>query len=110
MSEIVRYRGDTYPIEMTVLQDDLPMDITGCSFTFTVDSRKSPADDTTNLFQLIGTIEGDPVNGVVIFEPTDTDVDYVGKFYYDLQVTDTSLKKRTIAKDRFTLVQDITKV
>lgn len=110
MTEIVRYRGDTWPIRMIVLQDDVPMDITGCSFTLTIDSKKSPTDDTTNLFQLAGTIEGDPVNGVVIFEPSEVDVDRVGKFYYDLQVEDTSSKKRTIAKDRFTLVQDITKV
>lgn len=110
MSEIVRYRGDTWPIRMTVLEDDQPMDITGCSFTLTVDSKKSPTDDATNLFQLTGTIEGDPVDGIVIFEPSENDVDRVGKFYYDLQVEDTSSKKRTIAKNRFTLVQDITKV
>lgn len=110
MSEIVRYRGDTWPIRMTILQDDVPMNITGCDFVLTVDSKKTPPDDTTNLFQLIGTIEGDPADGNVIFEPSELDVDRVGKFFYDLQVTDTSLKKRTIAKDRFTLVQDITKV
>lgn len=110
MTEIVRYRGDTWPIEMTVLKDDLPMDITGCTFLLTVDPAKSPVDNTNNLFELTGSIVGDPVDGVIAFEPTEEQVDHIGNYYYDLQVTDSSLKKRTIAKDRFKFVQDITKI
>jgi hypothetical protein len=109
MSQITRYRGDTWPIKMTILRDDEPMDITDCSFILTVDSKKQPTDELTNLFQLTGVIEGDPTDGIVLFEPSEVDVDRIGKFYYDVQVEDTSGKKRTIAKDRFVLTQDITK-
>jgi hypothetical protein len=109
MTEITRKRGDTYPIDIAVTRDGVALDITGCTFVLTVDPSKAPLDDTANLFQLAGVIVNGSA-GTVSFTPTAGDTDHVGKFFYDVQMTDTSGAIRTIAADKFTLVQDITKL
>jgi hypothetical protein len=110
---ITRYRGDTQPIDVVVtelvLGAEVPLNVTGATFLLTVDPSKTPADASNNLFQLVGTIT-DAAFGAVSFYPTATDVDAVGKFFYDVQMTDGSGRKRTIVKDSFKLLQDITKV
>lgn len=106
--DIVRKRGDTYPIEITVLADGVALDVTDATFLLTVDPSKSPVDNTSNLFQLVGVIT-DPVAGKVLFTPSDPQADHVGKFYYDIQMIDSSTAKRTIAEGKYTLTQDITK-
>ena len=46
MTAITRYRGDTDPISGVVSLNDLPLNVTGCSFVLTVDPSKTPAEDT----------------------------------------------------------------
>ncbi len=106
--DIERKRGDTYPIEITVLSNGAPMAISGASFLLTVDSRKEPTDGTTQICQLTGVITN-ALTGSVSFTPTAPQMDHVGKFFFDIQMTDGTGAKRTIDAGKFTLKQDITK-
>ena len=110
MTEIIRKRGDTYANEF-IIKDSAGtvIDITGYSFTLTVDPQKNPTDDSNNLFQLAGNITDGP-NGAVEFAPSAVQADQEpGTYYYDLQMTDLSGAIRTVALDKYKFVQDITK-
>jgi BppU N-terminal domain len=106
--DIERKRGDTYPIEITVLSDGVALDITGASFILTVDPVKAPTDALNNLCQLTGVIT-DAAAGEVSFTPTANQMSPAGKYYFDIQMTDASGAKRTIDAGKFVLTQDITK-
>lgn len=103
---IKRKRGDTKDLKLTLTQDGVIYPLTGCTALLSVNSKKEP---TTNdyLFQSIAAI--DIPTGVLTFPFTDEDVNHVGDFYYDVQITDGSGKKSTILEGKWTLKQDITK-
>ena len=111
MTAFTRTRGDTYPDQIQVLSDATsdPVDITGYSFLFTLDTDKAPTDSSTNVYQLTGNIV-DAANGKVEFSPSAVQADLIGKYFFDIQMTDTAGKIRTIDKDKYTYTQDITKV
>ena len=71
MVAITRKRGDTYADEITVKSKatGLPINITGYTFTMTLDPEKSPATAANNLYSLTGTIVDAP-NGRVEFAPS----------------------------------------
>lgn len=110
MVAITRKRGDTYADEIIVksAKTKLPIDITGYSFVMTLDPSKAPVDATTNVYSVTGTIL-DAATGRVEFAPSDVQADQLGIFYYDVQMTDGTGRKRTIALDKYTYVQDISK-
>lgn len=113
MANIIEwYRGDSYPKGYTIVNEDtqLPVDLTGYSFKFTVDERKNPDDASTQKFQVVGAVDIDPTTGKVTFTPSPTHTDLEPKsYYYDIEMTDAASHKRTIRKDKFKVVQDITK-
>lgn len=106
------YRGDSYPFELTVKDKETgnPIDITGYSFLFTVNTSKDPIDAADEVFSVSGVLDGTPSTGKVSFTPTavQTNIDKK-KYYYDVQMTDDSGNIRTIAKNSFSILQDITK-
>lgn len=106
--DIERKRGDTYPIEIVVNADGAPLNVTGTSLILTVDPEKAPLTAAANLFQLNGVVTDGP-NGRVAFTPTPVQMDHVGKFYFDIQMTDGTGAKRTVAEGKFIFTQDITK-
>lgn len=111
MVAITRKRGDTYADEITVKSKatGLPINITGYTFTMTLDPEKSPATAANNLYSLIGTIVDAP-NGRVEFAPTAVQADQVpGLYYYDVQMVDGAGRKRTILLDKYKYEQDISK-
>ena len=111
MSDIERKRGDTYADEFTIKSatTGLPINITGYTFTMTVDPSKTPADATGNLYALTGTILDAP-NGRVEFAPTVMQANQTpGVYYYDVQMVDGAGRKRTIVAGKYTYKQDITK-
>lgn len=110
MAEIIRYRGDTYADEITIKSKvtKKPIDITGYSFTLTVDSKQNPTDETTKKYFISGVIV-DALAGRVEFVPTEEQANLSGQFYYDIQMIDTLGRKRTITSDKYTYKQDITK-
>lgn len=108
MAIITRKRGDTYPIEILVTSNDIPLDVANCSFRLTVDPSKAPIDDVNNVITLTGAlISGE--TGRVNFPLTSGEADNLGKYYYDVQMTDAGGIIRTIMSDRFVWIQDITK-
>lgn len=110
MTAITRRRGDTYADLVTVTDSaGAPIDITGYSFTMTLDPEKSPATADNNLYQLTGTIIDAPA-GKVEFAPTALQADQApGDYYYDIQMIDGLGRVRTIALDKYKYTQDITK-
>ena len=110
MSNITRKRGDTYADELTLTSSStgLPIDITGYSFLLTVDTRQSPDDETTQVYQVVGTILSG-ANGRVEFAPSAPQADHVGDYYYDVQMLDGAGRKRTIVSGKYKYTQDITK-
>lgn len=108
--QLERYRGDTLPIMCTVstVATQTATNITGCSFLFTVNSLCNPPDNTTQVMQVVGDV-ADAVNGVVQFAPTVDQVNLVGFYYFDIQMTDTYGNTCTLVKGSIVFRQDITK-
>lgn len=111
MSQITRFRGDTVPDRITVQVNGVPVDITGYQFRLTVNPSRDPADDTAQLFQVVGVIIAPATDGVVEFAPTPVQADQVpGVYFYDIEQVDTAGRVKTIMKDVYIFEQDITKV
>lgn len=111
MTIITRRRGDTYADEIIVTSEvtGAAMNVTGYTFKLTVDPSKAPADGTTKLYEVVGTIVDGPA-GKVEFAPTEQQANQTpGTYYYDIQMTDGNGRKRTIALDKYVYQQDITK-
>lgn len=110
MSNIERKRGDTYADEFIIksASTTLPLNITGYTFTLTLDPSKEPADASSNVYALAGTIL-DAANGRVEFAPNALQANQLGAFYYDVQMVDGAGRKRTVVAGKYTYKQDITK-
>ena len=110
MTAITRKRGDTYAETITITDTRrVPIDITGYTFRLTVDQQEAPVDTSTNLFSVAGTIL-DAAAGTVEFALTAQQADRApGTYYYDLQLTDGAGRIRTVALDKWVVVQDISK-
>lgn len=110
MTALSRKRGDTYADEFVFKSatTGLPLNVAGYTFLLTVNSDKQPIDISTQKYELTGTILDAP-NGRVEFAPTAMQADLVGNFFYEVQMTDTSNRKRTIISDKYVYTQDITK-
>lgn len=112
MSEILYYRGDSYPLVFTLAnaKTGLPIDLTGCTLTLTVSTDKNPTSDDNKVFDVIGEVDSDPTTGKVAFTPSVGQTAIVPKkYYYDVQLVDALMNVRTIVKSTFTITQDITK-
>jgi len=107
------YRGDSYPIELLVQdENEDPITLTGSSLLFTVNSVKDPEDDSDQKFEVVGVIDPDQVTnmGLVTFTPTTVQTDLAKAiYYYDIQLTNSSGDIKTIMKNKFKVLQDITK-
>ncbi len=111
MSDITRKRGDTYANQIKVMSksSNTAVDITGYSFVMTVDPSNAPTSSANNLFQITGVID-DATGGLVSFAPSALQADQtVGRYYYDIQMTDNSGAVRTIQTGAYIFEQDITK-
>lgn len=108
MSDIIRKRGDTRRIQKTVRENGVAIDISGWTFTLTINREEDPSDASEEVAQLIGVIvvAGD---GTVKFTPTLTDVDWVGTYFYDIEAIDADGGVSTLDKGRWVNTQDITK-
>lgn len=107
---ITRYRGDTVADVFTVKDEDgVAVDITDCTFVMTVDSRQQPTDESTQLFQLTGSILS-ASDGTVEFVPNSTQADQTpGKYYFDIEMTAANSRVQTLTVGTYIFKQDITK-
>lgn len=106
---ITRYRGDTNPETFSITDENGAVNITGRTFTLTVDPSKAPGDDTNNILQLSGVIVDGP-GGLVAFTPTEIESEALvpGGYWFDIEMT-TGSEKLTIVVDKFKVLEDITK-
>jgi len=101
-------RGDSPVMPITVKSDGVVLDVTGYTFTLTVNSSDDPADDTGALFQINGAVVDGP-NGRVDFQPSIGDLTQTPDVYnYDIQMVGGG-STRTILKGQFTIDPDITR-
>jgi len=106
---ITRTRGDTYPFTVTFRDSaGALVDLTGASFILTVNEEEDPDADELPEFSLVGVVAA-PLTGVVEFTLSESDADHVGRFFYDIQMTDVQGYIRTMMRGTFEMQQDITK-
>ena len=99
-------RGDGHTINVT-----LPMDITGATVFFTVNSEADPASDSTAAIKKEVTTHTDAANGktTIVLDPVDTESMEAGVYYYDFQVKAADGSISSIPKAKFKLESDITR-
>lgn len=106
---LTRKRGDTKSIGMTLKDSDgAVIDVTGYTFSLSVNSDEEPTDVTNELFTSVGVIV-DAANGKIAFPVGATEADNVGEFFYDAQLIDTATEKLTFLRGSFLMTQDIGK-
>ena len=104
--DVKRFRGDTDPLVFTFSKNKVPLDITGNSYTLSVATTPDPL-TASYVMQLAGVVT-DPLAGVVTFTPTELEADFIGDYYYDIQMAN-GLVKKTVVTGKFKMTQDITK-
>jgi hypothetical protein len=112
MTEITRKRGDTYGDVFTLTDkaNNQPLNVAGYTgIVMTLDDRVNPADTSTQVYQLAATVLGPTSAGKIEFAPTLAQADRVGRFFFDIQLTDPAGRIRTVMAGRYTYLQDITK-
>lgn len=110
MADISRYRGDTAVDSFTVKDaDGVAINVTGYTFTLTVDERRNPTNASTQVVQIEATLVDAP-NGEIEFPWTANQANQApGTYYYDIQMEDAGGLLSTLAKGEYVFVQDITK-
>jgi len=106
---LIRTKGDTYAEQFTVKDSDgVAIDVTGFTFLLSVDPTPNPSDDTTRLFQIVGTIV-DAANGRISFAPSTVQADLLdpSTYFYDIEQVDGVSAIRTIAKGTYTISPQI---
>lgn len=106
------YRGDTAPIPFTLTQADgvTAQDITGFTFTFTMNTERNPTNTDNEVVSIAGTITS-ASDGEFEFRPSNSplDMDLTPALYYcDVQYLDAASKRHT-RKGTIRIVQDVTK-
>lgn len=102
-------RGDNPAFAFRLVDEaGAAIDITGFSYTLTVDPSPAPADNTNNIFSLIGVVPTG-TDGIVQFQATQSEMDIVGVFFHDVEETNDNGAKRTVISGQFEVRQDITK-
>lgn len=107
-------RGDDDAISVAFTNEDgSVIDITGFTIRFTVDPSKNRTDDSGVLLQKDVTAHTDAVNGETSIEISDADYGVealkVGRYFYDIQYTDTGGKHKTPVIGVIEILEDVTK-
>lgn len=106
---IERYRGDTYPIDILVKDSSgNSIDVAGHAFVLTASTDKFPEDTSSQVFSINGNLN-ELVDGSVSFPVSLVNADNLGSYYFDIEMTDSDLNVRTIAKGEIVFIQDISK-
>ena len=105
-TDINRYRGDTKDLVMKLTQNKEIFPLTNFSAVLGVNSEENPTEDNC-AFKATAAV--DATAGTLTFPFAVEDIDRVGEFYYDVQLTDGIGKTSTIRKGKMIFAQDITK-
>ena len=97
-NKITRFRGDTYPLVITLKENGVAVDLSGATVRMTIGL------DTSVLCDADIT---DATDGIAQFNFDESHVGNVGIFSYDIQVISGGFIT-TYVKDEFELIQDVT--
>lgn len=118
-SDLTMFRGDDRVYTMTVTVDDVVFDLTGCSVKFT--AKRHMADQDSDAIIALSTATGGvvlttPASGILtVTIPANATASLVEDtaLYWDLQITDTGGRKRTIPEPtpgKLMVRSDVTRV
>ena len=96
---ITRFRGDTYPLIVTLSENGVPVDLTAVISVKLTISLDTPV-------TILGTVTDAP-NGEVTFAFDQTAIGVAGIFEYDIQAEDASYVT-TYVRETFRLLEDLT--
>ena len=96
-NKIERFRGDTYPLIVTLKENGNPVDLSSSTVTMSLKMG--------TLISIVATVT-DAVAGISRFDFSESIVSTEGKFKYDISVDDGS-HITTYVKDDFVLVGDV---
>lgn len=106
-------RGDTRVININCFQPDgvTPLNLTGATVYFTVNSNQSPTDDTSAAFQKSTTSHTAPLLGQtsITIASADTQSLTPGVYWYDVQIKDASGNITSLKQAEFDINADITR-
>lgn len=105
-------RGDTRQINLTFLESDgsTPVNLTGGTVYFTVNSSSDPSDDTGVAFQKTATSFTDATEGEHTFTLTHADTNITpGTYWYDAQFKDVSGNYLSSYRGKFIIQSDVTR-
>ena len=109
MSHINRFRGDTASLGVTVkLSTGKAYNLTGCTLQLSISKLENPA-TAEDVIQTTTAVIDEALAGKAHFEFANGSFDFVGDYYYDVELTDIAGKTKTIVKSTMKLTQDITK-
>lgn len=114
MAKIKDYiRGDTRVLAINCFQSDgtTPLDLTGATVYFTLNSSNAPTDDSGASLQKIVTSHTAPSLGQtsITINPADTTLLTPGDYNYDIQIKDSIGRITSLKQDVFTINPDITR-
>lgn len=105
-------RGDTRTVNLTFLESDgsTPINLTGGTVYFTVNSSSDPTSDTSVAFQKTATVFTSPTTGQHTFTLThaNTNID-PGTYWYDAQFVDSVGSYLSSYRGKFVIQSDITR-
>ena len=105
-------RGDTRTISVTFLESDgsTPIDLTGGTVYFTVNSSQDPTSDSSKAIQKTATSFTDATHGNHIFTLTHSDTNITpGTYWYDTQFVDTIGNYLSSFRGKFIVQSDTTR-
>lgn len=109
---IERYRGDSTPDQISFVDSaGDALSVEGLTFRLSINSVEEPVDDTTQILQMTG-LSSNPATGIVQFSPSVAEASAlpIGLYFYDIQAyRNVGDVIQTIAKNTYTVLQDITK-
>ena len=108
MRKIERYRGNTASDTFQLKVKGVAININGYGFLMTISKEKDPTDTGEQLYQLIGTIDSIS-EGKFSFAPSPVQADQeLGDYFWDIEVTDSTGKTKTLEKGEYIFLQPIT--
>lgn len=105
-------RGDSRTINLTFLESNgsTPINLTGGTVYFTVNSSSNPTDDTSKAIQKTATSFTSASTGQHTFTLTHTDTNItVGTYFYDAQFVDSSGNYLSSYRGKFIIQSDVTR-
>ena len=105
-------RGDTRTVNLTFLESDgaTPINLTGGTVYFTVNSSDNPADDTSVAFQKSATSFTNALLGEHTFTLTHTDTNIApSTYWYDAQFKDSIGNYLSSYRGKFIVQSDVTR-